>query len=66
MTEFFNHSENKKEGVNEGTKAKASLQLRALEFMKNYGVNRTLEIYDINLEVLYGKDLVKLGCKLCI
>ena len=45
MSQFSNNSENKKEGVNEGTRAKASLQLRALEFMKKYGENKTLEIY---------------------
>jgi hypothetical protein len=42
---FFDGSENRKEGVNEGTKAKASLQLRAIEFMKNYSKSATLEIY---------------------
>ena len=39
-------SENKKrDGINEGTKIKASLQLRAIEFMKEYDDEQTLECY---------------------
>jgi len=40
-----NSSENRKEGVNEGTKVKATLQLRAIDFMSTYDSISTLEIY---------------------
>jgi hypothetical protein len=39
-------SEQKKhDGINEGTKIKASLQLRAIDFMKEYEQKQTLESY---------------------
>jgi len=39
-------SENKKyDGINEGTKIKAILQLRAIEFLKEYEPKQTLDFY---------------------
>ncbi len=35
----------RKDGINEGTKAKASLQLRAIEFLKNYPQHKTLDSF---------------------
>ena len=34
-----------KDGINEGTKIKASLQLRAIEFLKSYQPSKTLDSY---------------------
>jgi hypothetical protein len=34
-----------KDGINEGTKIKASLQLRAIEFLKDYPCSKTLDSY---------------------
>lgn len=34
-----------KDGINEGTKIKASLQLRAIEFLKDYPQSKTLDSY---------------------
>jgi hypothetical protein len=34
-----------KDGINEGTKIKASLQLRAIEFLKSYSCSKTLDSY---------------------
>jgi hypothetical protein len=34
-----------KDGINEGTKIKAQLQLRAIEFLKSYPQNKTLDSY---------------------
>ena len=40
-----NNSISHKDGINEGTKIKASLQLRSLEFLKNYPQQKTLDSY---------------------
>lgn len=39
------NTEKPKDGINEGTKIKAALQLRAIEFMKDYETEQTLDAY---------------------